>query len=137
MLTCFFGFASDGERSAFRQLLKVGGVGPKVALAILSGLSVNDLAEAVQLQEAGRLTRILGIGKKTAERLLLELKDKLKIDVTLSTGKNAGTSNGDILNALIALGYNDKEAVFAVKQLPADLSVTDGIRQALKLLSKG
>lgn len=133
-----FGFASDGERSAFRQLLKVGGVGPKVALAILSGLSVNDLAEAVQLQEAGRLTRIPGIGKKTAERLLLELKDKLKIDVTLSVGKKpAGTSSGDILNALIALGYNDKEAVFAVKQLPTDLSVTDGIRQALKLLSKG
>lgn len=133
-----FGFATDEERSAFRQLLKVGGVGPKVALAILSGLSVNDLAEAVQLQEAGRLTRIPGIGKKTAERLLLELKDKLKIDVTLSPGKKpTGTSNGDILNALIALGYNDKEAVFAVKQLPADLSVTDGIRQALKLLSKG
>ncbi len=135
-----YGFASDPERAAFRTLIKVSGVGPKVALAVLSGLSVNDLAAAVAMQETGRLTNIPGIGKKTAERLLLELKDKFKVDPHLQTGV-AGeaakpSANEDVLNALIGLGYSEKEAHLAVKQLPADGSVSDGIRRALKSLSK-
>lgn len=133
-----YGFGSEVERVTFRQLLKISGVGPKVALAVLSGMSVNDLAEAVATQEAGRLTKVPGIGKKTAERLLLELKDKLKVDVRIAVGGGdaAPSSSADILNALISLGYNEKEALFAIKGLPKDVAVSDGIRQALKLLSK-
>ena len=132
-----FGFGSEHERTTFRQLLKISGVGPKVALAVLSGLSVQDLAEAVSTQSPDRLTRIPGIGKKTAERLVLELRDKLKVDVTIAAGgATANTDSTDVLNALIALGYSDREAAHAVKQLPAAVSVSDGIRQALKLLSK-
>ncbi len=135
-----YGFASELERSTFRTLLKVSGVGPKVALAVLSGMSVNDLAEAVAVQESGRLTKVPGIGKKTAERLLLELKDKLKVDVRIAVGAGEAvktSSAADILNALIGLGYSEREALLAVKQLPADISVSDGIRQSLKSLSKG
>jgi Holliday junction DNA helicase RuvA len=132
-----YGFGSEVERVTFRQLLKISGVGPKVALAVLSGMSVNDLAEAVATQEAGRLTKVPGIGKKTAERLLLELKDKLKVDVRIAVGEVASSSSAaDILNALISLGYNEKEALYAIKGLPKDVAVSDGIRQALKLLSK-
>ncbi len=137
-----YGFATDAERAAFRTLLKVSGVGPKVGLAVLSGLSVNDLASAVAMQETGRLTNIPGIGKKTAERLLLELKDKFKVDPRLTVGAAGGpdaakpSANEDVLNALLGLGYSDKEALLAVKQLPADSNVADGIRQALKSLSK-
>ncbi len=132
-----YGFASDEERQTFRRLLKITGVGAKLALTILSGMSVGELAQAVVAQDVGRLTRIPGIGKKTAERLLLELKDKLEgITVSGVPTSSAPTGSSDILNALQALGYNDKEASWAVKQLPADAGVTDGIRQALKLLSK-
>jgi len=132
-----YGFATDGERAAFRQLLKVSGVGPKVALAVLSGLSVNDLAAAIATQETGMLTRVPGIGKKTAERLLLELRDKFKASGALSsTTAPSGSSGSDVLNALLALGYNEREALSAIKQLPADVAVTDGIRLALKYLSK-
>ncbi|MEP7156552.1 MAG: Holliday junction branch migration protein RuvA [Betaproteobacteria bacterium] len=133
-----YGFGTEAERATFRQLLKVSGVGPKVGLAVLSGMSVNDLAEAVATQESGRLTKVPGIGKKTAERLLLELKDKLKVDVRISVGGEvpAPSIAADVLNALISLGYNEKEALFAIKQLPREVTVSDGIRQALKLLSK-
>jgi Holliday junction DNA helicase RuvA len=104
-----YGFGSEAERTTFRTLLKVSGVGPKVALAVLSGMSVNDLAEAVATQESGRLTRVPGIGKKTAERLLLELKDKLKVDVRIAVGEVAKTSSAaDVLNALTSLGYSVK-----------------------------
>jgi Holliday junction DNA helicase RuvA len=130
-----FGFATEGERAAFRQLLKITGIGARTALSVLSGLSVNDLAQAVAAQETGRLTKVPGIGKKTAERLLLELRDKLPKTVSLGPAQ-AQSSGGDILNALLALGYSDKEAQVALKQLPPDASVSDGIRQALKLLSK-
>jgi Holliday junction DNA helicase RuvA len=130
-----YGFAAEGERTAFRQLLKISGIGARTALAVLSGLSVADLAQAVAAQESGRLTRIPGIGKKTAERLLLELRDKLPAAVP-SMPAHAHPSGGDVLNALLALGYSEKEAQAAVKQLPADVAVSDGIRQALKLLSK-
>ncbi len=133
-----YGFGSETERITFRQLLKISGVGPKVALSVLSGMSVNDLAEAVATQESGRLTKVPGIGKKTAERLLLELKDKLKVDVRIAVGGEAQvpSSAADVLNALISLGYNEKEALYAIKQLPKDVPVSDGIRQALKILSK-
>lgn len=133
-----YGFGSDAERATFRTLLKVSGVGPKVALAVLSGMSVNDLAEAVATQESGRLVKVPGIGKKTAERLLLELRDRLKVDVRIAVGGAPAkvTSASDILNALIGLGYSEREALLAVKLLPADVSVSDGIRQALKSLSK-
>ena len=133
-----YGFGTEAERATFKQLLKVSGVGPKVGLAVLSGMSVNDLAEAVATQESGRLTRVPGIGKKTAERLLLELKEKLKVDVRITLGGEAAkpSSAADILNALMSLGYNEKEALYAIRELPKDVTVSDGIRQALKLLSK-
>jgi holliday junction DNA helicase RuvA len=133
-----YGFLTASERVAFRTLIRIGGVGPKLALAVLSGLSVDDLGEAVAMQETGRITRIPGIGRKTAERLLLELKDKLpRIGGVASTASGqAVQSSNDVLNALLALGYNEREVVQVVKELPSDLSVEEGIRAALKRLSK-
>jgi holliday junction DNA helicase RuvA len=130
-----FGFGTARERELFRELIKISGVGARTALALLSGMSAADLAQAVTLQETGRLTKIPGIGKKTAERLLLELKGKLGADLGGSNSA-AQDSNSDILNALLALGYSDKEATLALKQVPAGSSVSDGIRHALKALSK-
>jgi len=133
-----FGFGTTQERLMFRQLLKVNGIGAKSALAILSGLSIDELIQAVSLQEASLLTRVPGIGKKTAERLLLELKDKFSLDSSLGIKGSAVTSiSQDVLNALIALGYNERESLNAVKSLDTNLSVNDGIKQALKYLSKG
>lgn len=131
-----YGFATEQERHLFRQLLKITGVGARTALAVLSGMSVADLHHAVGSQDSGRLTRIPGIGKKTAERLLLELRDKLDISVIMSSATPGARDASDIVNALVALGYNDKEIAWAVKQLPSEGSVTEGIRHALKLLSK-
>jgi len=132
-----YGFGSESERRAFRQLLKVNGIGAKIALSVLSGLSVAELAQAITLQETGRLTRVPGIGKKTAERLMLELKDKLGADVTQTVGVNrAPPPTSDIMHALVALGYSDREASAAIKQLPEGVAVADGIKQALKLLAK-
>lgn len=132
-----FGFASESERRTFRQLTRITGIGARTALSVLSGLSVDELAQAVALQESGRLTRIPGIGKKTAERLLLELKDKLGIELPVAVGSvRPAPVASDILHALLALGYSDKEAASAVKQVPEGVAVTDGIRQALKLLAK-
>lgn len=132
-----FGFGSHEERSVFRQLIKISGVGARTALSILSGMSVADLAQAITLQEAGRLIKIPGIGKKTAERLLLELKGKLGADLGHVGGAPRDDANADILNALLALGYSDKEALMAMKQVPAGSGVSDGIKLALKALSKG
>jgi len=131
-----YGFATEQERHLFRQLLKITGVGARTALAVLSGMSVADLHHAVGSQDSARLTKIPGIGKKTAERLLLELRDKLDISVIMSSTTPGARDASDIANALVALGYNDKEIAWAVKQLPSEGSVTEGIRQALKLLSK-
>ena len=132
-----YGFGTEHERRAFRQLTRISGIGAKIALAVLSGLSVAELAQAITLQESGRLTKIPGIGKKTAERILLELKDKLGADLTSAVGVHrAPPASSDILNALVALGYSDKEAVAAVKDLPEGVAVADGIRQALKKLAK-
>ncbi len=136
-----FGFATESEREAFKTLIKISGVGARTALAILSGMSVADIAQAVALQESARLTTVPGIGKKTAERLLLELKGKFSVDSSSSAGASSGVSSNsnasEILQALLALGYSDKEAVLALKNTPAELSVSDGIRMALKTLSKG
>ncbi len=138
-----YGFATDEERTTFRQLLKVSGIGARTALAILSGLSVIDLRQAVALQESGRLVKIPGIGKKTAERLLLELRDKLgQLPASGAPTLAGGTptaapdSRSDILNALLALGYNEREALGAMKAVPEDCGVSEGIRQALRQLSR-
>jgi holliday junction DNA helicase RuvA len=131
-----FGFLTAGERESFRELIKISGVGPRIALALLSGLNTDELAQAVSAQDTSRLVKVPGIGKKTAERLLLELKGKLA--PSLATPGWAATSDaqGDILQALIALGYSDKEAQVALKQLPAGVSVSEGIKQALKSLAR-
>ena len=133
-----YGFATLEERTAFRQLIRISGVGARTALSVLSGLSVADLAQAVTLQESGRLTKIPGIGKKTAERLLLELKGKLA-EALPTAGSIAapGSETADILNALVSLGYSEKEALAAIKGLAPGIAVADGIRQALKALGKG
>jgi len=139
-----FGFLTEAERALFRQLLKISGIGARTALAVLSGLSVAELGQAVALQETGRIVKIPGIGKKTAERLLLELKGKLPVAGVAATKVGAGGTAltatpdpaCDILNALLALGYNEREARGAMKALPADASVADGIRLALKNLAK-
>ena len=131
-----YGFLSQAERFAFKQLLKISGVGARTALSVLSGLSVADLAQAVAAQEARRLMKVPGIGKKTAERLLLELKGKLA-DVTPGASLSvAAASQSDIENALLALGYSERETVSALKQLPAGIGTSEGIRQSLRLLSK-
>ena len=132
-----YGFATAQERQTFRELIKVSGVGPRTALSILSGLSADDLAQAVSLQEVGRLVKVPGIGKKTAERLLLELKGKLgDALVTGSALQATSAERADILQALLALGYNDKEASAALKALPTDVGVSEGIKLALKALAK-
>jgi len=132
-----YGFGSESERRAFRQLVRISGIGARTALSVLSGLSVAELAQAVTMQDTGRLTKIPGIGKKTAERLLLELKDKLGVDLGTAVGiHRPAPVMSDVLNALLSLGYSDKEAVAAVKKLPEGLAVGDAIRQALKLLAK-
>ena len=128
-----YGFATLEERAAFRKLIRISGVGARTALSVLSGLSVAELAQAVMLQDTARLTKVPGIGKKTADRLLLELKGKLAD--TLPADAKSGGGN-DVLNALLGLGYSEKEALLAVKGLPSGLPVTEGIRAALKALAK-
>ena len=132
-----YGFSTESERRAFRQLLKVNGVGARTALAVLSGMSVGELVEAIAAQESGRLVKVPGIGKKTAERLLLELKGKLGSEALSGLAVNREKpAASDVINALLGLGYSDKEAQLAVKHLPEGLSVSEGIRQALRSLSK-
>jgi len=131
-----YGFGSSEERTAFRQLIKISGVGPRMALGVLSGMSVSELAQAITLQEAGRLVKIPGIGKKTAERLLLELKGKMGADLGPSSAPVGDSTQNDILQALVALGYSDKEAALSLKALPADVGVSEGIKFALKALAR-
>jgi Holliday junction DNA helicase RuvA len=132
-----FGFGTEAERRLFRQLLKIAGVGARTALAVLSGMSVAELSDAVVSQDTGRLTKVPGIGKKTAERLLLELKDKLGAESVAGIAvQRPAAAASDVLRALVALGYSEKEALATVKQLPDGLSVADGIRQALRALAK-
>jgi Holliday junction DNA helicase RuvA len=130
-----YGFLTHDERATFRLLIRIAGVGPRTALSILSGLSVAELAQAVSLQESGRLMKVPGIGKKTAERLLLELKGKL-VDALVAPAGAANSAQADILQALVALGYSEREAAATLKTLPADAGVSDGIKLALKALAK-
>lgn len=130
-----YGFGTHDERNAFRQLIKISGVGPRTALGILSGMGVADIAQAVTAQDAGRLVKIPGIGKKTAERLLLELKGKFGADLGPAAAPGSD-AQADILQALVALGYSDREASAALKALPKDVGVSDGIKLALKALAK-
>ena len=135
-----FGFATENERMAFRALIKISGVGSRTALALLSGMSVSELVQAIAAQETIRLTQVPGIGKKTAERLLLELKGKLGPDLGIgidgSGSSSVALANSEVLQALLSLGYSEKEALFALKQIPPDISVSEGIRLGLKSLSK-
>lgn len=131
-----FGFGSASERETFRQLIKISGVGPRTALAVLSGMSVGDIGQAVTQQDASRLVKVPGIGKKTAERLLLELKGKIGADLGAMGIAIASDTQADILQALVALGYSDKEAQAALKSLPKDIGVSEGIKQALKALAR-
>lgn len=133
-----YGFATLDERAAFRQLIRISGIGARTALAVLSGLSVAELAHAVALQETARLTKIPGIGRKTAERLLLELKGKLTEALPGTAAAAAPDSaSADVLHALVGLGYSEKEAIVAVRALPPGVAVAEGIRAALKALAKG
>jgi Holliday junction DNA helicase RuvA len=131
-----YGFGTSSERAAFRELIKISGVGARTALAVLSGLSVDELAQTITLQESARLTRVPGIGKKTAERLLLELKGKLGADLSTAKASAASDAAADVIRALLALGYNEREANAAVRGMAVDVSVSDGIRYALKSLAK-
>jgi Holliday junction DNA helicase RuvA len=132
-----YGFLTEGERGTFRELVKISGVGPRTALALLSGLSVTELSLAVSRQDTARLVKVPGIGKKTAERLLLELKGKLGAELALTAGATPlSDAQADIAQALQSLGYNEREAQAAIKALPADVGVSDGIKQALKALNR-
>ena len=131
-----YGFLTHEERATFRELVKISGVGPRTALSILSGLSVADLSQAVSRQEAGRLVKVPGIGKKTAERLLLELKGKLGPDLALPAAAATSDAQADIAQALVALGYNERDANAALKALPPGVAVSEGIKLALKALSR-
>jgi len=131
-----YGFLTQEERATFRELIKISGVGPRTALSILSGLSVAELSQAITQQQAGRLVKVPGIGKKTAERLLLELKGKLGADIGAPGASVANDAQADIVQALISLGYNEKEAAAALKALPPEVGVSEGIKLALKALSK-
>ena len=131
-----YGFGSAGEREAFRHLIRISGVGPRTALSVLSGMSVADIAQAVTAQDAGRLVKVPGIGKKTAERLLLELKGKFGADLGAGAAAPGSDAQADILQALVALGYSDREAAASLKALPKDVGVSDGIKLALKALNR-
>lgn len=136
-LHLLFGFATESERQTFRQLIKISGIGARIALALLSGLSVSDLHRAVSAQDSAQLIRVPGIGKKTAERLLLELRDKLDAAASsLNQALSPSAHSNDILNALLSLGYTDREVSWVIKQISSDATVSEGIRQALQLLSK-
>lgn len=131
-----YGFGTAKELAAFRQLIKISGIGARTALAVLSGMTVDALAQAVSKQESALLTRVPGIGKKTAERLVLELKGKISADldgVTLAAAP--GDNRADVVAALVALGYSDREATAAAKKLSPDVSVSAGIREALKSMA--
>lgn len=130
-----YGFLTAPERATFRELVKISGIGPRTALALLSGLSVTEIAHAVTTQDSARLVKVPGIGKKTAERLLLELKGKLGPDLALPATA-VSDHQGDIVQALMALGYNEREANAALKSLPVDVAVADGIKLALKALNR-
>lgn len=130
-----YGFATLAERAVFRALIKISGIGPKIALALLSGITVDQLKDAVDRGETGLLTKVPGIGKKTAERLVLELKGKLAGTGATTAAVPTSGARADVAAALIALGYSEREAAAATKKLPEDCTVNDGLRLALKSLT--
>ncbi|MBL8328254.1 MAG: Holliday junction branch migration protein RuvA [Rubrivivax sp.] len=131
-----YGFLTAAERQSFRELVRISGIGPRTALGVLSGLSADELARAIEQQDAARLVKVPGIGKKTAERLLLELKGRLGHEPGPSASATADANTTDIQQALLALGYNEREASAALKALPAGVGVSEGIKLALKSLSR-
>lgn len=142
-----YGFLTVESRDCFRHLIKVSGIGPRIALALLSTLSLSELQSALENSDIITLCRTPGIGKKMAERMLLELKGKLIIaksfnilDKTNDGNSNSTNLNGrnDLINALLSLGYNEKEALSVVKQLSEDCltNLSLGIKEALRLLNK-
>ncbi|MCB5362209.1 Holliday junction branch migration protein RuvA [Pusillimonas sp. CC-YST705] len=130
-----YGFLRAEERNVFRALIKVTGIGARTALAVLSGMSVQELASAITRQETALLMRVPGIGKKTAERLLLELRGKLGADIGAAPG-SVPSGREDIINALLALGYSSAETQAALKALPEGVEISEGIRLALQSLSR-
>ena len=134
-----YGFATKSERAGFRALLKVSGIGAKSALAILSGMSMDELSLVVSASNIAELCKIPGIGTKTAERLVLELRGKLLSSSTVSVkglAQSSNTNHEDVLQALVALGYSEKESARVIQTLAVDMSVSEGIRAALKYFSK-
>lgn len=134
-----FGFGSSEERETFRQLIKVSGIGAKTALGILSALNSRELAQAVADEDIKRLSAAPGIGKKTAERMVLELRGKLegsnnKDNLFQATALSA--NHNDIINTLLALGYSEREARAACKELPENADVSESVRLALKNMLK-
>lgn len=151
-----YGFATPAEKNVFKQLIRISGVGPRTALGVLSGMSVQELVQAVKVQEAGRLVKVPGIGKKTAERLLLELRGKAVGEFADASGALAGSASAnsalvqgaqpspfgdtggvknDIFSALVSLGYSERDALTALKALPTGTSVEEGIKSALRAMS--
>ncbi|MCH2190280.1 MAG: Holliday junction branch migration protein RuvA [Gammaproteobacteria bacterium] len=135
-----FGFTSKQQREMFRSLIRVNGVGPKVALAVLSTLSAQELLQCMANEDVTQLCRVPGIGKKTAQRLVVEMKDRLEKefgDVTLevSLGESSSNSSRDAIDALVALGYKNSDSSRVVKSLDSSLSSEELIRQALRILS--
>jgi Holliday junction DNA helicase RuvA len=138
-----YGFSSRFERDLFRALIRVNGVGPKLALALLSGIEADRLVRCIELQDSASLVKIPGVGKKTAERLVIEMSDRLsKLEgASLQVRQVAGDSHlaqDDALAALEALGYKSRDALSAINALPERdaLSAEDMIRQALKRLAR-
>jgi len=137
----FFGFHTEQQRDVFRSLIKVNGVGPKVALAVLSTLSLPELMQCMANDDDALLCKVPGIGKKTAQRLMVELKDRLQksfsdIEVAASSsGPNANLQRQDAIQALESLGYKNAEATRVIRALPDDLSSEELIRQGLRTLS--
>ncbi len=128
-----YGFLTKNEKSLFCQVLKVSGIGPRTALSMLSSMSPAELSSAICNEEVALLTKVPGIGKKTAERIVLELKDKV---VPMGATETISGNKAEIIEALVVLGFSEREAGMAVKGLDADIAVSDGIRAALKTLSK-
>ena len=126
-----YGFLTAQEKSVFRQLLKVG-IGPRISLAMLSSMSAEDIGNAIANNEVGLLTMVPGIGKKTAERLVLELKDKMVV-TSVPTVSSVQT---EVIQALVALGFSEREARGAAKNVPADADASEGIRLCLRQLAQ-
>lgn len=130
-----YGFGSEQERNVFRQLLKVNGIGAKSSLGILSAIGVDEISRAIEEQDVDVLVSVPGVGRKTADRLLLELNGKFKATGSKTAKPVKKAINEDILSALVSLGYKDKEAAKVIEQLDPNVTVNEGIRLALKALS--